>query len=422
MLESKKISFFSAVLINTNIVIGSAFFLGAPTISQQAGFTAPLAWFVCAVLLLPLVLIFSNFAYKYPEAGGIYVYSEHELGRFWGYLGAWLYFIGTTAGNAMVLRAFASYLYELAWVKSPLSAIGISQLSLELSLIIFFAWLSMRNVQIFERAQVLFSGLKIIPFLVLIIGAVVLFSPTQLSQATVFTTGSMFSVMSTVLFAFIGIEACSAIIDKIENSKQRGFKVILASFAVIAAVYAIAQLLIVGIQGQSTANPFLAILPQIVSNQAVAGFGNQIIYTSILFSFLGGFYGMFYVNSWNLFAIAKQGSIAGYSFWQRLNVQEAPWASIILQTALLAAMLIFGRDSSLLIVMGDLGVLLAYSLTAIAFMRIKPGLLGSAGIAAVTILGGFLLQEVFGLGWAATLPFWVMFTLGLIMYRRRIVA
>lgn len=422
MLENKKISFLSAVLINTNIVIGSAFFLGAPTISQKAGFAAPIAWLVCAALLLPLVLIFSKFAYKYPEAGGIFVYSEHELGRFWGYLGAWLYFIGTTAGNAMVLRCFASYLYELAWIKNPLSFIGISQLSLELSLIIFFAWLSMRNVQIFERAQVLFSGLKVLPFLVLIIGAVVLFSPTQLVQAAVFTTGSVFSVMSTVLFAFIGIEACSAIIDKVDDSKKRGFKVILSSFAVIAAVYAIAQLLIVGIQGQTTTNPFLAILPQIISNQTVAGVGNQIIYTAILFSFLGGFYGMFYVNSWNLFAMAKQQSIAGYSFWQRLNTQEAPWASIILQTALLAAMLIFGRDSSLLIVMGDLGVLLAYSLTAIAFMQIRPSFLGCTGVVAVAILGGFLLQEVLGLGWTATLPFWVMFILGLIIYRRKISA
>lgn len=418
MLENKKISFFSAVLINVNIVIGSAFFLGAPDISQKAGFAAPFAWIACAALLLPLVMIFSKFASKYPTAGGIFVYSENELGHFWGYLGAWLYFVGTTAGNAMVLRSFATYLYQLGWVQQPLMAIGFSQLALEVILVIFFGWLSLRNVQIFERAQVLFSGLKMIPFAVLIIGAVMLFSPTEFVGATAFTPASMLGVMSTVLFAYIGIEACSAIIDKINDSKNQGFRVILTSFALIAVIYAVAQLLIVGIQGQSTDNPFLAILPKILSNQALIGVGNQIIYTAILFSFLGGFYGMFYVNSWNLFAMAQQRSIAGYSLWQRLNAQQAPWASVALQTAMLLIMLIAARSSSLLIVMGDLGVLLAYSLTTIAFMRLRPSLLGGAGIVAVGVLGAFLLQEVLSLGVMATLPFWVMFVIGLLIYRR----
>ena len=419
MLKNTKISFFSAVLVNINIVIGSAFFLGAPDIAQKAGFLAPLAWLGCAALLLPLVFIFSSFARKYPTAGGIYVYSENELGRFWGYLGAWLYFIGTAAGNAMVLHCFAKYLYEIPVVTQCLSKISISQLVLEIVLVGIFSCISLRNIQLFERMQMVFSTLKMLPFLVLAIGAIALFSPTQLVQASSFTSTSMFSVMSTVLFAYIGIEACSAIMDKIDDGARRGFKVILTSFTLIAAIYAIAQLLIVGIQGQSSENPFLAVLPKIIASSNMATFGNQLIYTAILFSFLGGFYGMFYVNSWNLYAMAQQKSIAGSRFWQSLNSQQAPWASIALQAALLVIMLIVGSTGNLLIVMGDLGVLLAYGLTAIAFMWSRPSILGVLGIISAAILGGFLLQEVCGLGWMATIPFWVIFLIGLIMYRRK---
>ena len=422
MLKSKKISFFSAVLININIVIGAAFFLGAPDIAQKAGFLAPLAWLGCAALLLPLVFIFSKFARKYPEAGGIYVYSENELGRFWGYLGAWLYFIGTAAGNAMVLRCFAKYLYEIPVVTQSLNKVSISQLMLELLLVGIFSGISLRNIQLFERTQIVFSAFKMLPFLVLAIGAVTLFSPTQFVQASSFASGSIFSVMSTVLLAYIGIEACSAIMDKIDNSAQRGFKVILTSFALIATIYAVAQLLIIGIQGQSSENPFLAVFPQIISFPGIATFGNQLVYTAILFSFLGGFYGMFYVNSWNLYAIAQQKSIAGSRFWQSLNAQQAPWASISLQAALLTIMLVVGNNSNLLIVMGDLGVLLAYGLTAIAFMWARPSILGCLGIISAAILGGFLLQEVCGMGWMETIPFWVIFVIGLVMYRRKITA
>jgi amino acid transporter len=420
MLESKKISFLSAVLINTNIVIGSAFFVGAPEISLKAGFAAPLTWLLCAALLMPLVLIFSKFAYKYPQAGGIYVYSENELGRFWGYLGAWLYFIGTTAGNAMVLRAFARGLYAFSFIGKPFGQVGISLLMLEVALVLFFAWLSLRNIQLFEQAQILFTGLKIIPFLALAIGACVLFAPTQLMQASVFTTGSLFGAIPAVLFAFLGIEACSAIIDKVDDTRRIGFKVILTSFGVIVGTYAIAQLFIVGMFGQSLSDPFLEVLPRMFGNSGLAVWGSKVISTAILFSFLGGFYGMFYVNSWNLFAMAQQRSIAGYLWWQRLNAQQAPSASIMLQTALLIIMLIVARSGDLLIAMGDLGVLLAYLLTAIAYLRSRPGVLGISGVIAASVLGGFLLQEVHGFGWMVTLPFWAMFIVGLVMYRRKI--
>jgi basic amino acid/polyamine antiporter, APA family len=422
MTENKKISFLGAVLININVVVGSAFLLGAPGISQKAGFAAPLLWIGCALLLLPLVLIFSKFAFKYPEAGGIYAYSQHELGRFWGYVSAWAYFVGTAAGNAIVLRCFAQYLYQLAWVGQPLGLIGISQLILEISLILIFTGLSLCNVQFFERAQMLFSGLKMIPFLVLVIGVVALFAPTNITLATVFTSSSMLSAMPVVLFAYIGIECCSAIIDKIENSRQRGFKVILASFGLIVAVYAIAQLFIVGMFGQSTANPFLEVLPRLMSNQALAGFGNQLIYTAILISFLGGFYGLFYINNWNLHALAQQRCVAGYSLWQRLNKHQVPWVAVLFQAAMLLVMLIVTSSGDLLIAMSDLGVLLAYFLTAVAYVRARPGILGITGVVSASVLGAFLLQDVHGLGWMMTLPFWWIFLIGLVMYRRKTTA
>lgn len=422
MIANKKISFLGAVLINVNVVIGSAFLLGAPSISQKAGFVAPLLWIGCAILLLPLVLIFSKFAAKYPEAGGIYAYSQHELGRFWGYVSAWAYYVGTAAGNAIVLRCFAQYLYQLNWVGRPLGSLGISQLLMEVILIGFFTALSLCNIQFFERAQMIFSGLKMVPFLVLIIGFIILFAPANLCQATNFTSSSVLGAMPLVLFAYIGIECCSAIIDKIENNQQRGFKVILASFALIVGIYSIAQLFIVGMFGQSTENPFLGVLPRILTDQGLVGFGNQLIYTAVLFSFLGGFYGLFYINNWNLYALGQQKCIAGNSFFQRLNQHQAPWASVLFQATLLIIMLVVTQSGDLLIAMSDLGVLVAYLLTAIAYIRTKSGFLGFAGVLSAAGLGIFLMQDVHGLGWAATLPFWIIFLIGLFLYRRKNVA
>lgn len=419
MLKSNKISFFSAVLINVNIVIGSAFFLGAPLVSQKAGYLAPLAWLTCSLLLLPFVMIFSRFAYKYPEAGGVFVYSGKELGRFWGYLGGWFYFIGTTAGNGMVLRAFATYLYGIPGIHQSLTKAGIPQLWLELFLVLFFTWLSLRNIQVFAKSQLFFSSLKLIPLIALIVGAAALFSPATIIQSSSFNSDSVFSVMSTVLFAFIGIEACSAIIDQVDHAKKQGFKVILTAFGLISTIYAIAQFLIVGLQGQSTDNPFLAVLPRLLGNAHAVSIGNQIIYASLLLSFLGGFYGMFYVNSWNLHAMAEDKTILGYTLWQKLNIHNVPWTTVLLQSIFLIAMIFTSHGSDLLVLMGDLGVVLAYGLTAIAFLRLHKGLLGAAGICSVLLLSSFLLEKAFSMGWIATLPFWIMLLGGIILYRRK---
>jgi APA family basic amino acid/polyamine antiporter len=417
MLTDKKISFFSAIFININIVVGSAFFLGASQVCGKTGYWAPVAWLLCAALLAPLVMIFSRFAHKYPEAGGIYVYSEHELGRFWGYLGAWLYFVGTTAGNALVLRAFTQYLCQITAIAQALQTAGIPQLGFEIALALFFTLLSLRNIQLFERTQAIFTFLKVIPFLALTAGALALFAPANLIQANVFDSASLLSAMPMILFAFIGIEACSAIIDKVDNARQKGFKVILASFAVIATIYALAQLLVVGVFGQEQVNPFLEILPRAFGTTTVTVLANKFVFGALLASFCGGFYGLFYVNSWNLFVIAKQKSIAGHALWSRLNAHQSPYAGIGLQATLLIAMLVIARTGDLLLAMSDLGVLLAYLLTAIAFVRHGLSLLGLLGIGTASIYAIFLLQEVHGMGWLITVPFWIICVFGLILYR-----
>ena len=108
MNKTKQISLPIAIFMSINIVVGGGFFLSASNVFQSSGKLAPLGWLLCGALLVPLVLVLSNLSKLYPRAGGLYVYSREQLGEFPGFLSGWGYFVGTLAGNAMILHAFSS--------------------------------------------------------------------------------------------------------------------------------------------------------------------------------------------------------------------------------------------------------------------------------------------------------------------------
>ena len=145
-MPNKKLSLWIAILININIVIGGGFFLGIPRVLHTSGLLAPLSWSLVGILILPLILIIAKFSTIFPEAGGIFVYSDKVLGSFLGFLCGWGYFIGTAAGNAAILDAFGKQVqlfgFEIPWI---------TPLALNISLILFFTLINLKNIDFLER-------------------------------------------------------------------------------------------------------------------------------------------------------------------------------------------------------------------------------------------------------------------------------
>src|SRR5579862_8567610 len=144
MNPAAKIPVWVAILINANIVIGSAFFLHAQKISSATGLIAPIAWLLCGLMLFPLVIILAHLARTYPTAGGIYVYSQKQLGQFWGFVSGWGYFIGTIAANAAVLHAFSTELQKLGLTQNFFATSG-NTLYFDIFLVLIFTLLNLLN-------------------------------------------------------------------------------------------------------------------------------------------------------------------------------------------------------------------------------------------------------------------------------------
>ena len=418
MTSAKKIPLWLAIIININIVVGGGFFISASNIFETTGLLASFPWIICGILLLPLVKILSKLSNIYPEAGGIYVYSKNQLGNFWGFISGWGYFIGTVAGNAMILHAFSSLAQEMSLLK-------VSPLFTDITFAIIFTFLNLMNVTILERMHILFSILKIIPIALAIISFPFLFNMPNIINTPIKPFG-LISSMPIALFAYIGIEACCAITHEIKNGKVNASKAMLSSLGIIMFIYAITQLSLLGIFGiQNNVNPFFNIVPQFTTNPTAILFGNLIVKLAILSSYLGGFYGMFYANSWNLYAIAKERKILFSDSLTKLNKHQTPWTCVIAQGMLVILFFIFSYTSiTTLMTMSGFGVVIAYILSTTSYLKLAKKNISEIITVILSILGcltllAFCINDLINDGIQYLIPFLGVFLFGFLIYKRK---
>ena len=411
----KKISLLSAILININIVVGAGFFLSAPGLIKASGLLAPFTWILVGLLILPLTLLLAKFSKSYPEAGGIFVYSDKTLGSFWGFVSGWTYFIGTAACNAAMLLNFGKQL-QIFGFSIPI----LNGLALNLVLTFIFMGLSFFNIKLLEKFQVGITILKTIPIFLVIVAAFFLFSKTNISTAPINFSG-MLQGIPFALFSYIGIEACTSITHTIKDGHKNAARAMIFSLLLIITIYTVVQFLLLSIHGIHSSAPFIDILPKLTSNPFIIMYGTKIINFAILSSFLGGFYGMFYANNWILYAIAKQNSIFGSKKLSKINKYHAPWASVIVQGLLLIAFFLITMSTKNLIIMGDFGVVIPYILTTVSFIVFAKIQKINKTVGFFALLGCLALlvvcfQDLVELGIKCSIPFILILCVGLFAY------
>lgn len=415
MAQQIKIPLWVAILININIIMGAAFFLGAPTIATLGPILAPFSWLTCGLFLLPLVFVFAKLAHLYPSAGGLYIYSAHRLGRFWGFMSGWCYYVGGTAINALVLHSFCSGLQSIPQFTPLLKTLHLDGLLLDVSMVICFSLLNLLNVKFIERFQVGLVVLKLIPFILVLVAV-----PFLCTGCNFGISISNFHGLTTniplVFFAYIGLEACCSIADKIEHGRKNAAKAIYISFALTTILYTILQLAFILVNGSTGSGSFFTIIPQLTSNQTIITLGNYLIQCAILSSYIGGFYGMFYFNNWNLFAMAQEKSILFGQTLTKVNKNGMPSGCILVQAIIILVFLLFTHQANSLAVMGDFGTMVAYLLSVISFLTLYKTITGWLALLSSFVFMYLFTQNLLGYGLHYLLPFLCIITIGIVAY------
>ncbi len=411
-----KIPLWIAILININIIIGAAFFVVVPKISSSGGVLAPFAWLLCGLLLLPLVIVLAKLSQLFPTAGGLYVYSLRQLGPIWGFISGWSYYIGSTAFNAIVIHAFCQDLQRTKLLGPLLQSLHLQGHAFDFLVIAFFALLNLLNVKFLEGFQIGLVIFKSIPILAILIAVPFLYDLNGLSAITI-NFSHFLETIPLVLFAYIGIEACCSIADKIEGGEKNASRVIFLSFIIVITIYTLLQFSLLLIHGSSGAQSFLSILPRLTSNPTLITWGNYFIHLSILLSFLGSFYGMFYFNNWNLYAIAEEKNIPFSQSLTKLNKNATPWVCVLVQAALAMLFLVFTAEEYSLAVMGDFGVMIAYLMSVLAFLTLYKKPAGYFALLSSLLLIYLCTKNLFSYGLRYLLPFLGFIVIGIIAHQ-----
>jgi amino acid transporter len=85
----RRLGLFDVLCIGVNATVGSGVFALPDDLQRAMGGFSPLAYVLCALLLLPVALSFAELSGRFDESGGAYVYARHAFGARVGFVIGW---------------------------------------------------------------------------------------------------------------------------------------------------------------------------------------------------------------------------------------------------------------------------------------------------------------------------------------------
>ena len=122
MSKEKALSLWSAIVINTNIIIGSGIFINTTELAKRAGLLGGLCYVIMGLLLLPLILSFVKLLEWYPT-GGFYSFCSSSIHPLVGFINSWNYFFLKLSSATLSIHIFTVLLQKTFPLFAPCSSL-----------------------------------------------------------------------------------------------------------------------------------------------------------------------------------------------------------------------------------------------------------------------------------------------------------
>lgn len=355
MTEAGKISFWTAVLMSINIIVGGGIFAGPKSMTAIAGTLSFSAWFLAAILVFPVVLGVSKAAVLFPGPGGFYNYCKKGINLDFGFLAHWFYLLGYIMGTASAMTFL---------LRDGLARLGVG-LAIEhpyitnALILLVFSLLNLMPIGIVSKLQASATLLKLAPLIIVTVLTGFYFnSSLEYNWAHIDTLPA---TIPTVIFGYLGFEACCSLSHLLKDGPSSVGKVVLTAFFITAVLYMIFHFGLLQIMG-----------PENLAAEGAIGFPSYlgwspdlalvlgiIIGGAILLSYANSLFGLSLGNITNIIAISRGSKIQA-----ALIHGSAIWL-----------LLCFMSDLNNIFAFTVVGVGIAYFLTVVAVFRtsIKTG-------------------------------------------------
>ncbi|MCD7033326.1 amino acid permease [Metabacillus sp. GX 13764] len=245
MKRNKKIGVLGLSLISINAILGLKNIPFAATIGPSA-----VSFWILAALLyfIPISLIVAELSTAFPEQGGISAWVERAFGKKAAFLCGWFFWVANfTYYPSLLIGITVNVSYA---INAP-QIISNTWFTTIVSLVIFWSLtiLTLRGTQVSGKMSAIGAPIGVLVPAILIFGFGLASLITGHPSATPFTAEtiaprnlSMDSVMflSTLMFAFSGIEMIGTIAKDVHNPQRTFPKTILIASIAIGIIYILA--------------------------------------------------------------------------------------------------------------------------------------------------------------------------------------
>jgi amino acid transporter len=235
--------FWDVLLFNIATVLGPRWIAAA----GHNGTSSISLWVLAALLFfVPMAMVINELSSRFPEEGGLYVWSKEAFGDFHGFVAGWTYWVYTIFYFPGLLLASASMsAYVLGGKGAALSQDRTFLLGGSLALLAVAVILNLIGLNVGKWLQNAGGVATYVPLSILVvIGAVMWVKQGSLTH---FTLGNMMptwnwdtvNFWSQIAFAFTGLELVSAMSGEIREPRKTLPRALIAAAVLIAGMYII---------------------------------------------------------------------------------------------------------------------------------------------------------------------------------------
>ncbi len=402
------------VAVTINGIIGAGIF-GLPSkVYSLIGSYSLIAFVVCALVVMLIILCFAEVGSRFEQTGGPYLYAQTAFGSAVAFEVGWLIWLARLTAFAANCNLMINYL-SFFW--APANA-GWIRAAIIVAVVLILTALNILGVRQAAIASNIFTIGKLVPMLIFIAVGLFFINPHAFALGARPATGAFSQSVLLLLYAFTGFEMATIPAGEIRDPQKHLPRALLIAMAVIASTYILIQVVCIGT------------LPELAKSTkplADAGghfmgtAGGAIISAGAIISVAGNLNITVLSASRVPFAIAEREQLP--AFLGRVHKRFfTPHISIIITTAL---MLLLTLKSSFLaaLTISTIARLVAYAVTCAALPVLRkrtdappahfklPG--GAVIAAAALILSAWLLaNSTFTEAWQAA----AAGALGLLIY------
>jgi amino acid transporter len=282
----KTMGFWDVLLFNIATVLGPRWIAAA----GHNGTSSISLWALAAVFFfVPGALVINELSSRFPEEGGLYVWSREAFGPFHGFIAGWTYWIYTFFYFPGLLLASASMAaYIVGGRGSILAQDRTFQLTVSLGILLVAVVLNIVGLNIGKWLQNAGGVGTYVPLLMLVgIAALVCLHH---GSATHFTIANMLpawnwetvNFWSQIAFAFTGLELVSAMSEEVRDPRRTLPRAVFGAGALIALMYIAGTFAILGLAPAAELDPQSGVFHAIAIGSAALKLGFLGILAAVL--------------------------------------------------------------------------------------------------------------------------------------------